>query len=72
MKSSFSRTSKPVSIPLKIRATFNIAGLNNDAKVSGRLLSSVSKGVCCTWKVALAEPVNQYLLLWKKQPVDIC
>ena len=63
MKSSFSRTSKPVFIPLKIKATFNIAGLNNDVKVSGSLLPTVSEGVNCAWKVTLAEQVNQYLFL---------
>ena len=63
MKSNFSRTSKPVSIPLKIKATFSIAGLNNDVKVSGSVLPTVSKWVNCAWKVALAEQVNQYLFL---------
>ena len=52
--------------------TVKFAGFNNDIKVSGRLLSSVCKGACSAWKVALAEPANQYLLQWKKQPVDVC
>ena len=36
---------------------FIIAGLNNDVQGSGSL-SLVSEEVCCTWPVALAEPVN--------------
>ena len=48
--------------------TIKFAGMNND----GRLLSSVFKGECCASEVALAEPVNQYLLHWKKQPAEVC
>ena len=52
--------------------TIKFAGMNNDVKNSGRLLSSVFKGECCAGEVALAEPVNQYLLHWKKQPAEVC
>ena len=73
MKSTFSGTGKQVHIPLKksnfqylsthsflrsLSKTIKFAGMNND----GRLLSSVFKGECCASEVALAEPVNQYLL----------
>ena len=40
-----------------------LAGFNNDVKVSGSLLPTVSEGVNCAWKVTLAEQVNQYLFL---------